>query len=183
MTAGRTAVEAFEQEFEAVKRGAEKAIVQLDDAQLRACLNAETNSVAVIMKHLAGNFCSRFTNFLTEDGEKPWRQRDGEFVDDFPAGAAGRAAVLARWEEGWACVRAALAPLTDADLGRTVTIRSEPHTVARALARALAHAAYHQAQMVLIARTTVGPGGWKTITIPRGQSAEYNRAKGHTPTA
>ena len=174
----RSLIRQFQAEFLAQRATADKAIAQLDDEQIRRSFDGDVNSVAVVMKHLAGNFLSRFTDFLTTDGEKPWRERDGEFVDDFEAGAAGRAQIEARWGEGWACLVAALEELRDADLHRTVTIRGEPHTVQRALTRALAHAAHHTGQIVLLARMTVGPRGWKTISIPKGGSREFNRRMG-----
>ena len=177
----RIAVRAFEEEFASLRRVAEKAINQLNSEQLRVSPAPESNSAAVIMKHLAGNFRSRFTDLLTSDGEKPWRDRDGEFVDDLPQGDEGRRAILERWDEGWRCVLDALALLTDADLGRTVTIRGEPHTVARALARSLAHAGYHTGQIVSLARGLVGPDRWSVISVPRGGSAEHNRRMGYEP--
>jgi len=158
-----------------------RAVDQLDADLVRRPLDPETNSVAVILKHLGGNLRSRFTDFLTTDGEKPDRRRDDEFVDAFPAGEAGRAGALAAFDSGWSVLTATLATLTDADLGRTVTIRGEPHTVARALARSLAHVAYHQGQVTLIARTLVGPGRWKVITIPRGGSREHDARLGFRP--
>jgi len=183
MSADRTVIEGFEREYASVRIGCERAVTQLDASQLRRALDPETNSAAVIMKHMAGNLRSRFTNFLEEDGEKPWRGRDAEFVDDFPAGDAGRAAVLTLWNDGWQVLADALARLTDDDLPRTVRIRGEPHTVVRALARSLAHAAYHQGQIVLIARTLAGPEHWKTLTIARGKSDEHNRSMGYDPAA
>jgi predicted secreted protein len=179
MSADRTSVGAFEAEFISVRANAEKAIVQLDDDQIRKRLEDGSNSVAVIMKHLGGNLRSRFTNFLSEDGEKPWRDRDEEFIDSFAPGGAGRREIVAHWDRGWSCVIAEIGMLTDADLGKTVTIRGEPHSVARALARSVAHVSYHTGQIVMIARTIVGPGSWRTITIARGGSAEYNRKLGY----
>lgn len=176
----RSLVAALQAEFVAQRAAAEKAIAQLGDDDLRRSAGGDTNSVAVIMKHLAGNLRSRFTDFLTSDGEKPWRDRDSEFLDDFAPGAAGRQQATARWNEGWACALAALDALTDADLARTVTIRGEPHTVQRALARSLAHAGYHTGQILLIARLLVGPERWRVITIPKGGSQEHNRRMGYT---
>jgi uncharacterized damage-inducible protein DinB len=160
-------------EFRRHKDYAQRAIAQLTDDHLRQSLSPETNSIAVIVKHLAGNLRSRFTDFLTTDGEKPWRDRDSEFIDDFP----DRAAMLDSWERGWACLFDALAPLTEPDLARTVTIRGEPHTVAHALARSLAHADYHTGQIVLIARTLAERDAiaWTTLTIPRGGSRAFNQ--------
>ncbi|MBL0921414.1 MAG: DUF1572 family protein [Phycisphaerales bacterium] len=175
----RSLIRQFQAEFLAQRATADKAIAQLDDEQIRRSLDGDVNSVAIVMKHLAGNFLSRFTDFLTTDGEKAWRERDGEFVDDFAPGAAGRGQIEARWSEGWACLTGALDGLRDADLAGTVTIRGEPHTVQRALTRALAHAAHHTGQIVLLARMTVGPERWRTISIPRGGSKEYNRKMGY----
>jgi hypothetical protein len=179
------AATAFVEEFRALRATAEKAIAQLDDDAIRRAPAPQTNSVAVIMKHVAGNFLSRFTDFLTTDGEKAWRNRDDEFVDAYPPGAPGRAAIMARWEQGWACVLGAAAALTDEDLGRTVQIRGEPHTVDRALTRALAHAGYHVGQIVLVAKMLVGqsagPQSWKTISVPPGGSEAFNRSKGFRP--
>lgn len=166
-------------EFRRHKDYADRAIAQLTDAQLRESPHAELNSIAVIVKHMAGNMRSRFTDFLTSDGEKPWRDRDGEFVDDF----ADRAAMLECWERGWRCLFEALLPLTTADLARTVTIRGEPHTVALAVARSLAHLSYHTGQIVLLARMMSLRDGtaWRTLTIPRGGSKEHNERLGHLP--
>ncbi len=183
MHAGRTVIEAFEREFERVRTGAERAIGQLDAAQLRARLDPETNSVAIVMKHVAGNLRSRFTRFLDEDGEKSWRRRDEEFVDDFAPGEAGREALLERWSSGWQVLTESLAALTDADLDRVVRIRGEAHTVALALARSLSHMAYHQGQIVQTARTLVGPARWKTLSIARGRSDAFNRGMGYEPPA
>ncbi|HLP84717.1 MAG TPA: DUF1572 family protein [Phycisphaerales bacterium] len=176
----RAIVADIEAEFRAVKALGDKALVQLDAQQMRACIDAHTNSAATIVKHMAGNFHSRFADFLTTDGEKPGRDRDDEFVDDFPAGDAGREAILARWESGWACVLGAMATLSDADLQRIVTIRSQPHTVMRALTRSLAHAGYHTGQLMWCARAAVGPA-WKTVTIARGGSHAFNTTLGHKP--
>ena len=155
-------VENLAARFRSQKETAEKAIAQLGDEQLRIPLDENTNSVAVMMKHMAGNLRSRFTDFLTSDGEKPDRDRDSEFVDGFK----GRADCMAFWEAGWACLFDALAHLTDADLGRTVMIRGEPHTVLDALLRALAHQSYHTGQIVQLARY-LAKEKWNTITIPR----------------
>lgn len=156
--------------FAAQKAMAERAFGQLDDQQLRTALSPETNSVAVILKHLAGNMISRWTDFLTSDGEKPGRDRDREFVDD----SAGRAELLAYWEKGWACLFAAIDSLSPDDLSRTVTIRGEPHTVTDAILRQLDHYGYHVGQIVLISRILAGEK-WQVLTIPRGGSEEYNR--------
>lgn len=148
----------------------ERAVAQVSDEQLVATLDGEMNSIAVIVKHLASNMRSRWTDFLTSDGEKPGRRRDLEFVDPPPT----REALLARWEEGWDCVFSALEPLSDNDLGRTVTIRGEAHSVMQAINRQLAHYSYHCGQIVFLAKHLKGDE-WKSLSIPRGQSNEFNR--------
>jgi hypothetical protein len=152
------------------KRLADGAIAQTSDDGLHQSLDAHTNCIAVIMKHLAGNMISRWTDFLTTDGEKPDRNRDGEFVDDF----ADRAAILAYWEAGWARLLETMSGLCDADLFRTVTIRGEPHHVIDAIQRQVAHYGYHVGQIVLIARVLKGDGAWDVLTIPRGGSRQFN---------
>jgi hypothetical protein len=156
--------------FEGNKRLADRAVVQVPDEKLHIALDANTNSIAVIMKHVAGNLISRWTDFLTTDGEKPWRNRDDEFVDVF----ASREELLAYWERGWICLFDALNRLNEDDLARTVAIRGEPHTVPLALARSLGHTCYHVGQIVQVARIHVGDN-WNTLTIPRGGSEQYNR--------
>ncbi len=155
--------------FHGQKRLAEKAIVQLTDEQLRTSLDADTNSVAVIMKHMAGNMVSRWTKFLTTDGEKPDRDRDGEFVDTFRS----RSEIIACWEAGWACLFRTLGTLSDEDLARTVRIRAEQSTAAWAILRQISHYGYHVGQIVLIARVLV-KDRWQVVTIPIGGSREFN---------
>lgn len=157
--------------FRMYKTMGEKAMAQLSDEQLITAIDVEANSVAVIVKHMAGNMRSRWTDFLTSDGEKPDRNRDSEFVD--PPGT--RAALMAIWEDGWGLVFGALEPLTDADLGRTVAIRGEPHSVMQAVNRQLAHYAMHLGQIVLLAKHFKG-AEWKSLSIPKNQSAAYNSA-------
>ena len=172
----------FAFKFAEIRRESEQAITQLDAVAIRRSLDGDVNSVAVIMKHVGGNLRSRFTSFLTEDGEKPWRDREAEFVDDFPAGEAGRDAALADWRDGWCLLESTLASLCDADLAtKTVSIRGVPHTVSRALARSLAHMAYHQGQITLIARMIVGRERWNTISIPRGATAQRHTEMGFDP--
>ncbi|MFO1093653.1 MAG: DUF1572 family protein [Planctomycetaceae bacterium] len=163
--------------YRANKGWADKAISQVTDDNLRVALDPNTNSIAVIMKHVAGNLLSRWTDFLTTDGEKPGRNRDGEFVDTF----VNRAEILTHWEAGWQCLFDSLAAATPDDLAKTVTIRGEPHSVPLAIQRSLAHTAYHVGQIILIARVLAG-NQWTTITIPRGASASFNQrvwGKGH----
>jgi hypothetical protein len=159
----------------AAQRGlAERAIEQLSDEQLHRAPAPDANSVAVTVRHVGGNLRSRWTDFLTTDGEKPWRRRDEEFEDQ----RLDRAALLAVWNGGWTACLSALDALTDDDLGRTVTIRSEPHSVLHAIHRSLAHTAYHVGQIVQLSRTLAGPA-WRNLSIPRGGSAEFNRSMGH----
>lgn len=163
--------------FRMNKGWADKAIAQVSDDNLHVALDANTNSIAVIMKHVAGNLLSRWTDFLTTDGEKPWRNRDGEFVDTFTT----RDEVLAHWESGWQCLFDSLEALSGDDLAKTITIRGEPHTVPLAIQRSLSHTAYHVGQIMLIARV-LADENWQTITIPRGESAGFNQrvwGKGH----
>lgn len=159
------------------KRLADAAIAQLSDQELFAAPDAESNSVAVIIKHLAGNMRSRFTDFLTSDGEKPDRHRDQEFI--ITPGAT-REELLRSWEENWNLVFETLNSLHPEDLERTVPIRGEPHSVLRAINRQVAHYAYHVGQIVLLAKHWKA-AEWKTLSVPRGQSEQYNakRAQKH----
>jgi hypothetical protein len=157
-------------EFQKIKKLADKSIAQLSDEQLYATLDPEANSVAVLMRHMAGNMRSRWVNFLDSDGEKPDRHRDREFEDI----RLSRAELLADWERGWQAVFDALSPLTDADLQRTVVIRGESHAVFKAISRQTAHYAGHAYQILLLAKHLAGPA-WKTLSVPRGQSEEFNR--------
>ena len=158
------------EEFEKIKKLADKAIEQLSDEQLHVTIDPESNSVAVIMRHMAGNMRSRWVNFLTSDGEKPDRMRDGEFEDP----RQSRADLIAEWEHGWRCLFEAITPLTDADLARAVMIRSEPHSVYKAMSRQVAHYAGHAYQILFLAKHLQG-AKWTTLSIPRGQSEEFNR--------
>jgi hypothetical protein len=157
--------------FEANKRLADRAVEQVPDERLHIALDANTNSIAVIMKHVAGNLRSRWTDFLTADGEKDWRNRDDEFIDSFRS----RQEVLEVWDAGWKCLMTTLGALTAADLAKTVTIRGEPHSVPLALERSLGHTCYHVGQIVQIARIHAA-GNWNTLTIPRGGSEQFNKA-------
>ena len=152
------------------KNLAERAMAQASDEQLPATLDKEMNSIATVVKHLAGNMRSRWTDFLTSDGEKPDRNRDTEF-DEPPQ---TREDLFALWEAGWACLFGALEPLTEADLQRTVTIRGEAHSVMQAINRQLAHYPYHIGQIVMLAKHFQSHA-WKSLSVPRRQSAEFNR--------
>lgn len=156
--------------FRHYKKLADRAIAQVGEQQLFAALDPESNSIAIVMKHMAGNMASRWTDFLSTDGEKPTRDRDREFVDP----PATRAAILAEWESGWSCFFAALEALTEADLARTVTIRGEAHSVLQAINRQLAHYPYHVGQIVFLAKHCASTA-WQSLSVPRGQSAEFNR--------
>ena len=157
--------------FRQYKTQAERAIEQATDEELFAQLDSEANSIAIIMKHMAGNMRSRWTNFLTTDGEKPDRNRDSEFEEP----PATREALFALWEDGWRRVFGALEPLTDADLGRTVLIRGEAHSVMQAINRQIGHYALHIGQIILLAKHWRG-AEWKSLTIPKGRSADYNQS-------
>ena len=153
------------------KRMGEGAMAQLPDEQFFVTLDPESNSVAILVKHLAGNMRSRFSDFLATDGEKPGRFRDQEFE---LTPATTRADVMKWWEEGWACVFGAIDPLKPEDVMRWVTIRSEPHTVLQAINRQIAHYAQHIGQIVFLAKH-LRSSEWKTLSIPRGKSEEFKK--------
>jgi hypothetical protein len=155
-----------------LKELADKALVQVRDEDLSVTLDPESNSLAMIVQHLAGNLRSRWTDFLTSDGEKPDRDRDAEF--EAHEGQT-RAGLLASWEEGWSRFFETLDSLTVEDLEKTVLIRSEPHTAVQAVNRGLTHAAYHVGQIVLLSKHFAS-AGWRTLSIPRGKSREFTQA-------
>src|SRR5580658_10906454 len=156
--------------FRQCKRIADGAMAQLTDEQLFAALDGEMNSIAVIVKHMAGNMRSRWTDFLTTDGEKPGRDRDAEFTDP----PATREALLHLWEEGWQCLLGTLESLSDADLGRTITIRGEAHSVMQAINRQVSHYSYHCGQIVFLAKHLCHDR-WQNLSVPRGASTEFTR--------
>lgn len=156
--------------FQANKKLCERAAEQVADDQLRQPIHEETNSISVIMKHIAGNLRSRWTEFLESDGERPWRERDSEFVDSFQS----RDEIMEFWESGWGCLFSALHELSTADLDKSVEIRGVPHSVPLAIERSLGHTCYHVGQIVLIARIHAGES-WSVLTIPRGGSEKFNR--------
>ena len=156
--------------FRYYKKLVERAIAQLSDDQLFRTLDPEMNSIAVIIKHMTGNMQSRWTDFLTSDGEKPGRDRDAEFTDP----PATREALLALWEDGWRCVLGTMESLSDADLGRIITIRGEPHAVMQAINRQVAHYSYHCGQIVFLAKH-LSHEKWQCLSVPLGKSAEFNR--------
>lgn len=162
-------VKDFLDEYARYRAIGEKAMAQVSDDALNRVVAPDGNSIAMIVRHLGGNLVSRFTDFLTADGEKPWRNRDGEFME----GPFTRAAVDEAWSKGWQVVEREIGALTDDDLRRTVRIRGVPHTVHEALSRSVTHASYHVGQIVLLARM-LASDDWKWISIPKNQSQQYN---------
>ena len=156
--------------FRYYKKLAERAIEQVSDEQLLVVLDEEMNSIALIVKHMSGNMRSRWTDFLSTDGEKPDRSRDAEFSDP----PATRQALLELWEDGWQRLLGTLESLSDADLGRTITIRGEAHSVMQAINRQVAHYSYHCGQIVFLAKHLCHER-WQTLSVPRGSSAEFTR--------
>jgi len=150
----------------------DKTFEQLGDADFHFQPNADSNSVAIIMQHMAGNMLSRWTNFLTEDGEKEWRQRD----DEFEIHTYSKEQLIALWERGWDCFLSTLQMLTKKDLKKTVTIRQEPLTVIDAINRQLAHYPYHIGQIIYVAKI-IKSESWKNLSIPKGTSAQYNNSE------
>ncbi len=158
-------------QFHGQKKLAEKALAQVSDDEFFHRLDPGSNSIALIVKHLAGNMRSRWSDFLTSDGEKPDRHRDSEFE---VAESDTRSELMGRWEQGWGCVFGAVEALKPEDLGKTVAIRGEPHSVLKAVNRQLTHYAHHIGQIVFLAKHLAGPR-WKTLSIPRGQSEEWRK--------
>jgi hypothetical protein len=164
-------------EFRKYKGFADKAIAQVSDADFFHKIDPESNSIAIVMKHISGNLRSRWTDFLTTDGEKPDRNRDAEFERE---GEDSRESIVARWEAGWRTLFAAVEPLTGDDLKRTVTIRGEPHSVVQAINRQMTHYAGHIGQIVLLAKHFAG-ARWRTLSIPRGKSRDFDVTKSGAP--
>jgi uncharacterized damage-inducible protein DinB len=156
--------------FRYYKKLVERAIEQVSDDQLFAVLDGEMNSIAVIVKHMCGNMRSRWTDFLTSDGEKPGRDRDEEFFSPPPT----REALLLLWEDGWQRILGTLESLSDADLGRTITVRGEPHSVMQAINRQVAHYSYHCGQIVFLAKHLCHDR-WRNLSVPRGASTDFTR--------
>ena len=150
----------------------EKAMEQLREEQLFWQYNGESNSIAILVNHIAGNMLSRFTDFLTADGEKPWRNRDAEFTNPFQ----NKEELIIHWNKGWDCLMNALNQLTEADLEKLIYIRNDGHTVTEAINRQLAHYPYHIGQMVFIAKMQKNED-WQTLSIARNKSADYNTRK------
>lgn len=162
-------LEEIRRQMRAYKRLADGALAQISQEEFFRELDPESNSIAIVVKHIAGNMRSRFTNFLTTDGEKPDRNRDQEFE----VGTADRATFLSEWELGWNIVFDTLDTLTPEDVERVVTIRGEPHTVLQALSRALAHYAMHIGQIIYLAKH-LRSEQWNTLSVPRGKTDEFN---------
>lgn len=159
-------------QFKYYKMLGEKAMEQLQEEQLFWQYNEESNSIAILVNHITGNMLSRFTDFLTTDGEKPWRNRDAEFTNPFNS----KEELMNRWNEGWECLLKTLEQLSDADLERIVYIRNDGHTVIEAINRQLAHYPYHIGQMVFVAKMLKNED-WQTLSIARNKSADYNNRK------
>ena len=155
--------------FRYYKKLGERAMAQCPDDALFESLDAESNSIAIVVKHMAGNMRSRWTDFLTADGEKPDRNRETEFE----GAPKTRAELMDLWERGWKHVFNELEPLSDEDLVRTITIRTEPHSVMQAINRQVAHYSYHVGQIVYVAKHFAG-NKWQTLTVPKKKSAEFN---------
>lgn len=165
---GQEFLDVIREQFRAQKSLADRALAQIRDADYHTMLDPESNSIAAIMKHVAGNAISRWTDFLTTDGDKPDRNRDGEFVDDFTTTTD----IKAYWERGWKCVFDTVNSLTPDDLLRTVYIRGEAHSVIKAINRQTSHYAYHVGQIVFLAKH-LSSENWKTLTIVKGESQAY----------
>jgi len=164
-------LESVRKQFEYYKMLGDKTMDQLPDAALHWRYNEESNSIATIIKHLSGNMLSRWTNFLESDGEKEWRDRDGEFEED----TATRTDILHRWKEGWDVFLGALDSLSEGDLEKTIYIRNQGHSVVEAINRQLAHYPYHIGQMVFIGKMCAQE--WTSLSIPKGNSGQYNADK------
>ncbi len=150
----------------------DKTFEQLNDQDIHWQLNEDSNSISIIVKHIVGNMLSRWTNFLTEDGEKKWRERDQEFEDTYQ----NKEALITDWEKGWQFLFDAIQTLTDQDLEHIIYIRNQGHTVTEAINRQLTHYAYHIGQIVLIGKMIKGEN-WKSLSVPKGQSSAYNKEK------
>jgi len=167
-------IDSASKQFEYYKKLGEKTFAQLSEEQLRWKPNEESNSIAIIVQHLHGNMLSRWTDFLTSDGEKPWRARDNEFENM----SVNASEVLILWDEGWSCLFEALSKLDDTDLKRTILIRSQELSVMDAIHRQLAHYAYHVGQMVFIGKLLLD-NQWQTLSIAKGGSEAFNASLSH----
>lgn len=159
-------------QFQYYKMLGDRTFEQLNDNEIHWKFNDESNSIAVIVKHMVGNMLSRWTNFLDEDGEKFWRQRDAEFIDTY----ASKNEILTEWNQGWQCLFDAITPITGKQLERIIYIRNQGHTVTEAMNRQLSHYAYHVGQIVLMGKNIKGES-WQSLSIPKGESSSYNSEK------
>lgn len=162
----------IKKQFEYYKMLGDKTIIQLDQLQLHWQFNDESNSIAMIIKHLHGNMLSRFTDFLTSDGEKEWRNRDTEFEND----ASSKEELLLKWNEGWRCLFTAIDALTETNLEKEIFIRNQGHSVTEAMNRQLAHYPYHIGQIVFLGKMLLNEN-WTSLSIPKGNSTQYNADK------
>jgi uncharacterized damage-inducible protein DinB len=169
MSLSATFLSSYIKRLSSYKDLADKTFAQLNEADFHYQPNEASNSIAIIIQHMAGNMLSRFTNFLTEDGEKPWRQRDAEFEKQ----QLSKEELLQKWEDGWDCVLTAIKNLTEHDLLKTITIRSEVLTVMDALNRQMGHYPYHVGQIVFIGRM-IRNNEWQSLSIPKGGSHQFN---------
>lgn len=165
-------LQSAQKQFEYYKMLGEKAIAQVSDEQLAWQHNEESNSIAIIVQHLAGNMFSRWTDIFTTDGEKPWRKRDEEFVPH----VSGRGELMQLWENGWKCLLDTLGNIKEEDYDKPVYIRNQGHSITEAVNRQLCHYAYHVGQIVFIAKLMSG-ANWQSLSIPRGKSVSYNNEK------
>ena len=163
-------------QFDYYKTAGDKTLQQLSFEEINWQSHNNSNSVSIIVKHMVGNMLSRWTNFLTEDGEKDWRQREQEFEATY----TNKDQLIADWEKGWQCVYDAIKPLKNKDLGRTVYIRNEKHTVADAIFRQLGHYSYHIGQLAYIG-VSIKNNDWQSLSIPKGQSLQFNSEKFSKP--
>lgn len=159
-------------QFEYYKSLGDKTFKQLTDEEIHWQNNTESNSIAIIVKHVVGNMLSRWTNFLTEDGEKTWRKRDQEFVDTYK----NKKEMLEAWNKGWDCLFNAIKPLEENQLEQVIYIRNQGHTITEAINRQLAHYAYHIGQIVFLGKMITN-NNWKSLSIPKGKSISYNQEK------
>ena len=165
-------LESAKKQFEYYKMLGDKTFAQLNEEQLFWQFNEESNSIAMIVKHLCGNMLSRFTDFLTSDGEKEWRNRDAEFENDI----VDKTDLLAKWDEGWQCLFNATNALTEQDLSKEIYIRNQGHTVTEAINRQLAHYPYHVGQIVFLGKMLCNQN-WQSLSIPKGSSKNFNAEK------
>lgn len=165
-------LDSIHKQFRYYKSLGDKTFEQLSFEELQKPIAPETNSIAILVKHIVGNMLSRWTNFLTEDGEKTWRQRDDEFIDTY----SSKQEIIVSWEKGWDCLFNAIEPLSDVHLDSIIYIRNQGHTVSEAINRQLAHYAYHVGQIVLLGTQLKGKE-WQSLSIPKGKSKSYNKEK------